>query len=536
MLVSLGVIIPPPHVMSMARDLLVDHDIEVEGEVEVEGQVDIEDVNEGKEYSSEYRAVIPSKAPTASSAPPSTHKENMSRKCAHDVAHVVVGSAEYERILSVFAEAALHASVNNRRHCSKDNKYAELLTLLTYCESELCLDPTGNQGSIWTDGDILHYWKYCVHASLKAVDKDKVKERSLKEEDADDDDNEEFLNKFYTPILSSEITTRWSKIGLDLQEKDFMEVRVVRQKRFLEKERLESMQSDSDVDIDASQGTNEHGHDMDNSGDETEGTGAGAGTGNARDDRSKIRRDRRAYSVLGFTAMGVAGCVSAAPLDPAIRPRARALKNKNRDKDKDKDKDKGDEKARGEDGEGDDDIRQSNPESQTIELRDDWISVPGIGHHTMRGDTFESLQQEEWSNVQVCFLLYILIFLFLCFDIFLDTVYPLLNSILFLFLFLLFVFVSFSSHFNFVTLTLHNFITIYHILSYPILSYQSKNTSITPSIIALSTTTLLVIKPIKYVNMQILTLNFLLSRLISFYFIPFFRVLRFLNFFYESIS
>ena len=91
-LVSLGVIIPPPHVMSMARDLLVDHDIEVEGEVDVEGQVVIE--NEGKEDSSEYRAVIPSKAPTASRAPPSTHKENMSRKCAHDVAHVVVGSAE----------------------------------------------------------------------------------------------------------------------------------------------------------------------------------------------------------------------------------------------------------------------------------------------------------------------------------------------------------------------------------------------------------------------------------------------------------
>ena len=395
MLVSLGVIIPPPHVMSMARDLLVDHDIEVEAE----GQVEIE--NEGKEDSNVLRAVIPSKAPTASSAFPSTHKENMNRKCGHDVAHVVVGSAEYERILSVFAEAALHASVNNRRHCSKDTKYTELLTLLTYCESELCLDPTGNQGSIWTDGDILHYWKYCVHASLKVVDKDKVKERSLKEEDADDEENEEFLNKFYTPIVSSEITTRWSKIGLDLQEKDFMEVRAVRQRRFLEKERLESMQSDSDVDIDVSHGSHGHGHgrDMDNSGDETEGTG----TGNARD-AVKTRRDRRAYSVLGFTAMGVAGCVSAAPLDPSIRPRARALKNKNKDKDKDKDKD--DEKGRGEDGEGDDDIRQSNPEQQTIELRDDWISVPGIGHHTMRGDTFESLQQEEWSNIQVCVLYY----------------------------------------------------------------------------------------------------------------------------------
>ena len=394
-LVSLGVIIPPPHVMSMARDLLVDHDIEVEAE----GQVEIE--NEGKEDSNVLRAVIPSKAPTASSAFPSTHKENMNRKFGHDVAHVVVGSAEYERILSVFAEAALHASVNNRRHCSKDTKYTELLTLLTYCESELCLDPTGNQGSIWTDGDILHYWKYCVHASLKVVDKDKVKERSLKEEDADDEENEEFLNKFYTPIVSSEITTRWSKIGLDLQEKDFMEVRAVRQRRFLEKERLESMQSDSDVDIDVSHGSHGHGHgrDMDNSGDETEGTG----TGNARD-AVKTRRDRRAYSVLGFTAMGVAGCVSAAPLDPSIRPRARALKNKNKDKDKDKDKD--DEKGRGEDGEGDDDIRQSNPEQQTIELRDDWISVPGIGHHTMRGDTFESLQQEEWSNIQVCVLYY----------------------------------------------------------------------------------------------------------------------------------
>ena len=396
MLVSLGVIIPPPHVMSMARDLLVDHDVEVEDEGQVESE------NKGKEGSSDRRAVILSKVLTTSSALPSTHKENMNRTCGHDVAHVVVGSAEYERILSVFAEAALHASVNNRRHCSKDSKYTELLTLLTYCESELCLDPTGNQGSIWTDGDILHYWKYCVHASLKVVDKDKVKERSLKEEDADDDENEEFLNKFYTPIISTEITTRWSKIGLDLQEKDFMEVRAVRQRRFLEKERLESMLSDSDIDIDVSQGSAGHGRDMDNSGDEYEGTGAG--TGNARDDRSKTRRDRRAYSVLGFTAMGVAGCVSAAPLDPSIRPRARALKNKNRDKDKDKDKD--DEKGRGEDGEGDDDIRQSNPEQQTIELRDDWISVPGIGHHTMRGDTFDSLQQEEWSNIQVCVLSY----------------------------------------------------------------------------------------------------------------------------------
>ena len=223
------------------------------------------------------------------------------------------------------------------------------------------------------------------------VDKDKAKERTINEENVDDEDEEEFLNKFYTPIVSPEITSRWSKIGLDLQEKDFMEVRVVRQRRFLERERLESMHSDSDIDIDAGQGSN--GINMDNSGDETEGTG--------KEDRSMTRRDRRAYSVLGFTAMGVAVCVSALPLDPSIRPRARSLKNKNRDKDKDKDKE--DEKGR--EDEGEDDNRQSNPDQQTIELRDDWISVPGIGHHTMRGDTFESLQQEEWTNIQVCVLL-----------------------------------------------------------------------------------------------------------------------------------
>jgi hypothetical protein len=372
-LASLRVIIPPPHVMNMARDLINDH--VVRGAEGVEG---MDGVEEGVEGSS----LIPEITSKQPSAPSSSHREDMSRQRAQDAAHVVVGSAEHERILMVFAEAALHAGVNNRRHCSKANKYSELLTLLTYCESELYLDPTGNQGSIWTDGDILHYWKYCVHASLKVVDKDKVKERTINEEDVDDDDGEEFLNKFYTPILSSEITSRWSKIGLDLQEKDFMEVRVVRQRRFLEKERLENM-SDSDMGMDNSQSGS--GHNMDNSGDETEGT--------EREDRATVRRDRRAYSVLGFTAMGVAGCVSAQPLDPSIRPRSRALKNKNKDKDK--------EEERGREDEGEDDNRLSNPEQQTIELRDDWISVPGIGHHTMRGDTFESLQQEEWTNVQV---------------------------------------------------------------------------------------------------------------------------------------
>jgi hypothetical protein len=375
----LRVIIPPPHVMSMARDLINDH-----ANSGVDG---IEGENIAEEGGSESTGVIPQITSRQSSAPSSSHREDMSRQRAQDAAHVVVGSAEHERILMVFAEAALHAGVNNRRHCSKANKYSELLTLLTYCESELCLDPTGNQGSIWTDGDILHYWKYCVHASLKVVDKDKVKERTVKEEDVDDDDGEEFLNKFYTPILSSDITSRWSKIGLELQEKDFMEVRVVRQRRFLEKERLENMESDSDIDVDNSQSGN--GHNMDNSGDETEGTG--------REDRAAVRRDRRAYSVLGFTAMGVAGCVSAAPLDPSIRPRSRALKNKSKDKDKDKDKDE----EKGREDEGEDDNRLANPEQQTIELRDDWISLPGIGHHTMRGDTFESLQQEEWTNVQV---------------------------------------------------------------------------------------------------------------------------------------
>lgn len=373
-LASLRVIIPPPHVMNMARDLINEH--VVRGAEGVEG---LDGVEEGVESSS----LIPENTSKQPSAPSSSHREDMSRQRAQDAAHVVVGSAEHERILMVFAEAALHAGVNNRRHCSKANKYSELLTLLTYCESELCLDPTGNQGSIWTDGDILHYWKYCVHASLKVVDKDKVKERTINEEDVDDDDDgEEFLNKFYTPILSSEITSRWSKIGLDLQEKDFMEVRVVRQRRFLEKERLENM-SDSDIDMDNSQGGS--GHYMDNSGDETEGT--------EREDRATVRRDRRAYSVLGFTAMGVAGCVSAQPLDPSIRPRSRALKNKNKDQDKEEEK--------GREDEGEDDNRLANPEQQTIELRDDWISVPGIGHHTMRGDTFESLQQEEWTNVQV---------------------------------------------------------------------------------------------------------------------------------------
>jgi hypothetical protein len=380
-LASLRVIIPPPHVMSMARDLIDNNNVNSG----VDGVEGLDGENIVEEGGSESSGVMPENTSKQPSAPSSSHREDMNRQRAQDAAHVVVGSAEHERILMVFAEAALHAGVNNRRHCSKANKYSELLTLLTYCESELCLDPTGNQGSIWTDGDILHYWKYCVHASLKVVDKDNVKERTVNEEDVDDDDGEEFLNKFYTPIVSSEITSRWSKIGLDLQEKDFMEVRVVRQRRFLEKERLENMESDSDIDVDNSQGGS--GNNMDNSGDETEGTG--------REDRAAVRRDRRAYSVLGFTAMGVAGCVSAAPLDPSIRPRSRALKNKNKDKDKDKEEEKGRE------DEGEDDNRLANPEQQTIELRDDWISVPGIGHHTMRGDTFESLQQEEWTNVQV---------------------------------------------------------------------------------------------------------------------------------------
>ena len=190
-----------------------------------------------------------------------------------------------EKVLQVFAFAALHARVNYRKH-SRDMKhnpaaealFADLLCALSTCELELSIYPTGNQGAVWTEGDILHYWRYCVNATLQKVDMtrnvgDGKKERRHDDDDNDDNQNDvECMNKFYAPMMSSQIKQRWSDIGLDLQEKDFFELRTVRQRRLLIKERMEVAESESGADIDECQATSGD-HSSGSSGDEAEGEG-----------------------------------------------------------------------------------------------------------------------------------------------------------------------------------------------------------------------------------------------------------------------
>ena len=303
-----------------------------------------------------------------------------------------------EKVLQIFAYAALHARVNYRKH-SRDMKHnpvaeallADLLSALSTCEFELSIYPTGNQGAVWTEGDILHYWRYCVNATLQKVDMTRagsVGKKVKRSEEDDDDDNDqndvETLNKFYAPMMSSQIKQRWSDIGLDLQDKDFFELRTVRQRRFLIKERMEVAESESGADIDECQATTGD-HSSGSSGEEGEGEGDESRKLDAKAKKA-LRKDRRAYSSIGFTALGLAGCVSGPPLDPSLQPRARARKKTKID-------------APVEEESVPFEASEENPE--IVELQDDWISVPGIGHHSIRGDTFESLQQEEWTNVQV---------------------------------------------------------------------------------------------------------------------------------------
>ena len=307
-----------------------------------------------------------------------------------------------ETVLSVFASAALQSCVNNRRHCrERDASYIALARALTTCELEFCIQPTGSQGFVWTEGDVLHHWKYCVHPSLKAADKTRP-EATSDNKSSDDETQKEYLNKFYAPILSSTLTSRWSNFGLGLTEKDFRELRVVRQRRFLDQERLEGLESESEGDNEETNaGSVNKGTDGNSSADEEWDEMAAPERSRERErerERERLKgfkkgTDRRTYSALGFTALGIAGCVAAQPADPSIRPRSRARKGK---------------VAPDEEESGGFDIQGEKFEA--VVLQDDWISVPGTTHHTIRGETFDSLQQEEWTNMQV----YIFFFALLC--------------------------------------------------------------------------------------------------------------------------
>jgi hypothetical protein len=79
-----------------------------------------------------------------------------------------------------------------------EREFSNLLHALVSNECELCLTPMGNQGLIWTNGDIDHYWKYVVNPSLK-VSKSSSNERS-------DLYGDQYANRFYTPVPSTSIT------------------------------------------------------------------------------------------------------------------------------------------------------------------------------------------------------------------------------------------------------------------------------------------------------------------------------------------
>ena len=328
MLVAVGVILPPPEVVLLAEQIIADKGLDKgKGRETIlnglhrgrgEGRESGGDIEGGEDEMD----VVYDNTCTSSSA-------------ADDTLNTYK-----ELVLSVFASAALQCCVNNRRHCrERETSYVALARSLTTCELEFCIEPTGSQGFVWTEGDVLHHWKYCVQPSLKAVDKPNP-EPTSGNKSSDDEGQEEYLNKFYSPILSSALTSRWSNIGLALTEKDLMELRVVRQRRFLDQEKLEGLESESDGDNDENNTSmNSTGGGGGNSSADEEGEYNETSERNRDRDRERDRErdrprgskrgpDRRSYSALGFTALGIAGCVAAQPLDPSVRPRSRAKKGK----------------------------------------------------------------------------------------------------------------------------------------------------------------------------------------------------------------
>jgi hypothetical protein len=380
-LVAVGVVLPPPEVVLLAEQIIADKGLDKgKGRETILSGLHRARGGVGDEEGGEDAMDVAFDDTNSQSA---GHSNSAADETLNDYK---------ELVLSVFASAALQCCVNNRRHCrERESSYVSLAKSLTTCELEFCIEPTGSQGFVWTEGDVLHHWKYCVHPSLKAADKPPP-EPTSGYRSSEDEGQEEYLNKFYSPILSSALTSRWSNIGLAINEKDFMELRVVRQRRFLDQEKLEGLESESDGDNDESNAhANSTGAGTGNSSAEEEGEDMDASERGRERDRDRDRprggkkgADRRSYSALGFTALGIAGCVAAQPLDPSIRPRSRAKKGKPVQEE---------EESTGFDPQGE--------KFETVELQDDWISVPGIGHHTIRGETFDSLQQEEWTNLQV---------------------------------------------------------------------------------------------------------------------------------------
>lgn len=349
-----------------------------------------------------------------------------------------------EKTLQLFARMALHSRINNRKYnsdlddngdenifenknknkgenemeleggaedrkISMEGKYDQLLHMLPIGEFHVSLEPAGNQGLIWSEGDILHYWKYTVFPSIKNVssvgNSHRVDGRgggdsernSLQGEhssdkgcggDEQDDDDEYYINKFYSPIVSAKLTARWTDIGYIENASDFEELKVVRHKRLTERE-IDEIYGDC-IQNDDANSDNENGRNEVSQEDS-----------NNRELDKKRRPSivgRRGFSSLGFTTLGIAGCVSAPDLDPNVRPRARTRKSKSSGKQG--------EETEGEEGvifDEDDEaiLGPGGIKTEDVLLQDDWINIPGSGHHTYKGETFESLQQEDWTNTQV---------------------------------------------------------------------------------------------------------------------------------------
>ena len=362
-----------------------------------------------------------------------------------------------EKVLHLFAKIALHGRVNKRIHrnnfddeATESNRdaqtqggdrrnkrrnveglYDQLLHALPISVFHLCLEPTGCQGLVWSEGDILHYWKYTVFPSMKNVniaegrdgkgggDKAGNSRReellSIKGDPEGDQDEEDelYLNKFYTPIVSATITLRWSELGFLSTTSDFDDLKVVRQRRFLEKEKeIEERCRDDNQHANANSDSEPDNISRDISLDDTDNREESLNisndntNGNRGEGADKKRRrnivGRRGFSSLGFTSLGIAGCVSAPDLDPSVVPRARARKLRADKKVGGENENENEDEEDGyDDGEEGGTLGSGGPKNEDVLLQDDWIRIPGSGHHTYKGETFESLQQEDWTNSQV---------------------------------------------------------------------------------------------------------------------------------------
>ena len=379
------------------------------------------------------------------------------------------------------------------------DQYAALLQALPTSEYQLCLTPMGSQGFLWSDGDVLHYWKYTVYPSLKNVHRasgvndiygshvsndsyysnsnnsngnldnnnsssssssssnsssnsnnnnNSSKNKSNKSSNDDDADNDDYLNKFYTPIESSTISARFLRLECDIGEEDFDDLKIVRQKRIADRgigrQRMTAGKGDMSRGGDGSEeegdddqydendreyydgvdNDSEKLHDFSTSHDrESTSLPASSSEDNRKntentdntenkenkententENRGKKLPDRRVFTGIGFTPLGIAGCVSAPEIDPSVRPRARTRK---RDRGEGGGGDRGggggneEESLFGDEDETPDSCGYGT-RGDMVELKDDWLTVPSTSHHTYRGEAFESLQQEDWTSHQV---------------------------------------------------------------------------------------------------------------------------------------